>query len=184
MRPAIFAFLGLSGVGKSTMLRQLLNHIDFQHLQASEIIKTAKSQKTRVDTSDQLRFRNIDENQAILINEFWDRVDRQKKFVVLDGHSIIDTPDGIKEIDPRVFEELSLSHVIFLADNPSAIYLRRGNDITRNRPPREERELGYQQNIALISAWKISIHVGVPLSIVDHSQLIYVSRLFSLFAEE
>ena len=42
MTQPVVALLGLSGVGKSTILRKLAAHIAFQHLQASAIIKAAQ----------------------------------------------------------------------------------------------------------------------------------------------
>ena len=85
---------------------------------------------------DSLREANINENQQFLTIGFLRAVDPEAQIVIIDGHSVIDTPSGLVPIEPAVFAKLRIQRVIFLVDDPSEIFRRRAGDRSRNRPAR------------------------------------------------
>jgi len=171
MNQHAIAFLGLSGVGKSTLLRELSSHVEFQHLQASALIKegrqAAEAQEISTDT---LRHVNIDENQQLLIAGYERSINPKAKLVILDGHSVIDTPAGLVQIDPSVFSALGISRVIFLADKPAEIVQRRQSDTSRDRPIRSVGDIDVHQDVALLNALRICLELQVPLNVVTPAQ--------------
>ena len=57
--------IGLSGVGKSTLLRKLMGRVDFQHVQASALIKEGRQLAgDNVLSVDRLRDADLDANQG------------------------------------------------------------------------------------------------------------------------
>jgi adenylate kinase len=166
MTQSIIALVGISGVGKSTLLRAAAETVRFQHLQASALIKAAKEkQTTEAVVTDELRTADITDNQALLVQGFRDARDPSKNLIVLDGHTVIDTPNGLITIEPKVFEALGVTQFIFIADETTAIALRRANDHTRNRPQRSASELCHHQEQALLAALNAAIAIDVPLYI-------------------
>jgi adenylate kinase len=166
MTKSVVALVGISGVGKSTLLRAAAETIQFQHLQASALIKAAKEKQTaETVVTDDLRTADITDNQALLVQGFSDARDPSKTLIVLDGHTVIDTPNGLVTIEPKVFEALGVTQFIFIADEVATIALRRANDQTRNRPQRSASELSHHQEQALLAAFNAAIAIGVPLYI-------------------
>lgn len=180
MKPSIVALVGLSGVGKSTLLSAIAARVTFQHLQASTLIKQAKEvlSKTSVST-DQLRHADINDNQALLVEGFSRAIDQNAELVVLDGHSIIDTPSGLVRIEPRVFGQIGVKYFVFLAAAPALICSRRAGDTTRKRPVRSEGELRQHQHQALLAAFDAAQELDVPMTVVTGTQTSVVVDLFA-----
>jgi adenylate kinase len=71
MKQHVVALFGISGVGKSTLLREISDLVAFQHLEASALIRKGREAAGARDIStDTLRQLNIGENQQLLISEF------------------------------------------------------------------------------------------------------------------
>lgn len=156
------AVAGLSGVGKSTLLTRLKSAIPMQVLQASALIKEARTLRDGQNlTLDALRGADLDENQKLLAQGFARRVDRAAPLVVLDCHTIIETPSGIVRIDPRVFAPMNVRAMVFLEDEPEQIARRRRNDTTRRRPSAQN--LGSVQAEAMQQACTIAAELSIPL---------------------
>lgn len=179
MKPPIIAIVGLSGVGKSTLLKGIAARVPIQHLQASALIKQAREELSKVSVSaDQLRHANIADNQALLIQGFKRAMDPTAHVVVLDGHTIIDTPSGLVRIEPDVFSQVGVQQFVFLAAPPALIYARRAGDATRTRPARTEEELREHQHQALLSAFESAQHLDVPLTVITANQIGVLVELF------
>ena len=176
----LVGLLGISGVGKSTLLKKLSDPLSFQHLQASTLIKEGRQIAESVAVSiDNLRNANIDENQHFLTSGFLKAVDPKAEIVILDGHSVIDTPSGLVPIEATVFAKLGITKIIFLADDPTEIFSRRSGDSSRGRPERTIDELRQYQDAAILNACKICLELGVPLIVVSPSQQGYISHVLS-----
>jgi adenylate kinase len=158
------ALAGLSGVGKSTLLTRLKSVVQMQILQASALIKEARtSTEGGALTLDKLRAANLDENQRLLIQGFARRVDPAAHLVLLDCHTVIETPGELIRIDPHVFAAMEVTAMVFLEDEPEAIVRRRKNDATRQRPAATAQELGLVQTEAMRHARAIVEALSIPL---------------------
>lgn len=162
----VVALVGLSGVGKSTLLGQARNVITFQHLQASELIKAERrhQQEARL-AHDDLRATNINENQSLLVSGFV-RLAPKSGLIVVDGHTVIDTPTGLVEIPPSVFAAMDVSGFIAVVDDIANIASKRALDKTRSRPNRSHEDLSEHQRRSILAAYEAALALSVPLSVV------------------
>lgn len=161
------ALLGLSGVGKSTLIGQVGRCVPLLHLQASGLIKAEQAQRLQTqDTSEALRTGPVLDNQALLIAGFRRLTERAALPVVFDGHSVIDGRDGLVEIPSAVFAALGLDAVCFLFADPATICERRSRDTGRNRPIRDTRTLGAHQTFAATVAERIARDIDRPFYIL------------------
>jgi adenylate kinase len=158
----IVAVVGLSGVGKTSMLTTVMATHPFQRLGASQLIRDAR-QQSEVDS---LRNADIDENQYLLIKGFSNAVDPKAGLVVLDGHTVIETSWGLVTIPPDVFGRLGISAMLFVADFPNAIAERRTADQSRQRPVVGLDQLKQHQHAALLAAFDACMHLDIPLTVV------------------
>lgn len=151
------ALLGISGVGKSTLISKLREFIPLVHLQASDLIKMEQAYRAQdPDSSESLRTGPIIDNQALMITAFHREASATNLPVVFDGHSVIDGRDGLIEIPASVFSELRVNAICFLGADPEEIAKRRGADLDRERPYRDIATLTEHQEIAQAAARRIA----------------------------
>ena len=178
-RPTL-ALVGLSGVGKSTVLRAVSEHIQFQHLQASTLIKASREALAAAPiATDDLRRANINDNQALLIEGFRIARSPDASSVILDGHTVVDTPSGLVKIAPEVFGALGISGFVFVAEDAEVIFQRRRADQTRNRPDRSPEELDEQQTQALLAAFQAARALRVPLHVLSTSHIAQIRHVIA-----
>ncbi len=170
MTNKIIALLGVSGVGKSTVLNKLSSNLPFQHLQASAIIKERRAKlENQTLSNDDLRSFSINDNQQLLVDGFKEVVQASPRLAILDGHSAIETPSGVVLIEPSVFAAIGIAHLIFLVDHPSAIARRRDQDLSRKRPPASEQQLNTLQDTALLQASSIARELDIMMTVLQPS---------------
>lgn len=159
----LIALAGLSGTGKTTTLMTLIKRTHFEHLSASELIKEQRLiEANESASSEQLRKGDIQDNQKLFRVAFRRRANQVNIPVILDCHTLIDTPDGLKVMPVEIFEGLGLSHFTFLSVEPDQLAHRRRYDEARERPERSEEELLQHHNIALNQAKKVAGYLGIP----------------------
>lgn len=163
----VVALVGLSGVGKSTLLRHIAADIEFTHLEASQLIKSELQLQMKSRTSEELRKGNIAGNQHLLISGFQRAVGTRPGPFVVDGHVLIDTDTGIVEIASSVFEALGVELFCFVQAAPEQIVEQRLADAQRSRPNRTADEIAAQQDLGLIVCGRIARRLGVPAIIIS-----------------
>lgn len=163
------AFVGISGVGKSTFLKTALGTTPFLHLEASKLIKEELALVQReVQKSEDLRTGAVLDNQELLVRAFHRNASGHEGLVVLDGHTVVDTVTGLQRIPASVFAEMNVRLILFLQDEPEVIRSRRAADTTRVRPERSAQEIKTHQQEAILAAADISLEIGIPLRFVTH----------------
>jgi adenylate kinase len=156
----VIAVLGISGVGKSSLIRLAASHISLLHLTASSLIK---AQLAQAPTSEQLRAGPVIDNQELMLREFARQIATpEQPLIIFDGHNLIDTATGLLEIPRAVFAELRLNAIIFIEDAPDQIHARRLADKMRERPGRSVAELGEQQSRAIEYAIGLAGGLEIP----------------------
>lgn len=157
------ALLGLSGVGKSTLISEVAKRIPLLHLQASNLIKAEQAYREQTqESSEALRAGPVLDNQALMVAAF-DRLTKGATLpVVFDGHSIIDGRSGLIEIPSSVFAALGLDAICIMTAAPAMIFERRSHDIARERPPRDIQALAAQQALAIANAQRIARDLDRP----------------------
>lgn len=164
----VIILFGLSGVGKTTFLKRVALLSEFLHLQASDLIKMQfEVEEDSKLSSEQLRRGDINDNQMKLAIAFLNETKEHGGTIVLDGHSIIDAPEKLIKIQPAVLAPVNPTKIVFLKDSAEAIFQRRLNDRSRQRPSRTACELAEQQNIALEQAEAIAGALAVPILVVN-----------------
>ncbi|AIC29757.1 P-loop NTPase domain-containing protein (plasmid) [Rhizobium etli bv. mimosae str. IE4771] len=161
MTPLIIAFLGISGVGKSTFLRDSARTMSFQHLTAGYLIGQARDAEI---AHDYLRLQNISDNQDLLVKGFQIRRDAGAACVVLDGHAVIDGASGLEMIDVDIFRRLGVNAVAHLEADPQQIFANREGDGSRARPVRSADELREHQNLSLARSMAIAREMTIPFA--------------------
>ena len=162
------ALLGLSGVGKSTLIRRLHKKVPLIHLQASALIKAEQAYRAqRPESSECLRLGAIVDNQSLMIAAFQRAVTEADVPIVFDGHSVIDGHNGLVEIPTSVFAQLTLDAIFYLSAEPRLIFERREKDARRDRPLRNIQTLDQHQLIAHKTAERIAGEIGCPFCVID-----------------
>jgi adenylate kinase len=171
------AVIGVSGVGKSTLVERAAKHAPLLHLKASDLIK---ARLVTQQSSEQLRRGAVLDNQQLMLKEFAARVAAcDQGTVVFDGHSIIDTPGGLVEIPLTVFAAMKLDLIIFVEAVPEAIYSRRAADASRVRPARTASTLEGQQQRARNRAATFASKLHIPFHVIASDD---VAALLALIA--
>jgi len=179
----VIAPVGLSGVGKSTLLAQLEKRIPLAHFAASDVIKAALARlESQSVSSEELRLRPILNNQNLLVSGFARCTQGLNGLVVLDGHTVIDGSSGLIEIPAEVFGILRVRHILFLAAHPDQIAERRRNDSHRSRPHRSTEQIRAHQELAIRVAEKIAAELQISLTVIESGDLAYLHQFLCEFA--
>jgi adenylate kinase len=170
MSAKVAILVGVSGVGKSTFLKMLSRELEFQHLSAGELIEREKKRIAHTVDYDSLRFQDISDNQNKLISGFNREKDPMANLILLDGHTVIDTGNGIEPIPTKIFESLGIGFFVFLKAEPSQIIRQRTIDASRERPNLNIVEIEQQQNISLSLTKEIADKLSTPLEVMTAEQ--------------
>ncbi|MEQ9396130.1 ATP-binding protein [Haliea sp.] len=159
MKQTVVAVTGISGVGKTTFLRNAAKEIQFQHLTAGSLIATARA--TPDNSREELRHADLEENQRLLIHGFAQARDSEAALVVLDGHVIIDSEKGITLIPSQVFADLEVNLIVHLEADPIKISQHRAGDANRSRPQLPAKTLFLHQQRSKQHARDLASDLGI-----------------------
>lgn len=164
------ALLGLSGVGKTTLLMRLSGKLAFTHLEASRLIKAEQARRSvSAQSSETLRTGPVLDNQALLIAGFQREARSIDGAIVFDGHSVVDGGNGLIEIPAEVFAALELNAICILQATPAEILARRQSDSTRLRPARSAEVIAAHQKIATKVARAIAEQLNLPFALIGNA---------------
>jgi adenylate kinase len=162
------AVVGLSGVGKSTMIQHAAKDIALLHLQASALIKLEQEYRAGpVGSSEELRLGPVLDNQGLMLSAFARLTHEVRSLVVFDGHTIIDGATGPISIPADVFKALSCIRMVFLWAEPELIARRRNADRLRDRPTLTPDTLRQHQELAAAAGREICQELGIPLNMIN-----------------
>lgn len=168
MNQRTIAFVGISGVGKSTFLRSAAKKIAFQHLTAGSLICRARES---VSVRDLLRLQNLDENQRVLVAGFQMARASTSQLVVMDGHVIVDGADGLEAISSNVFAALGADAIVHLKAEPVQILTNREGEKSRDRPRLTLSQLADHQSRSLDAASTIALSLSIPFKLLTYEQI-------------
>lgn len=154
MNQKIIAITGISGVGKTTFIRNLAERFSFQHLTGGSLIARAKDRAAT--TRDKLRLLGLDENQRLLIEGFMAARDHDVETVIFDGHAVIDGLTGLASIPVGVFEAIGVCLMVHLEADPLEIQHNRTRDSDRLRPTLSPETLYFHQQYSRQHAMAIA----------------------------
>lgn len=168
MKGRVVAVLGISGVGKSTMISAFTQrHPSVLGVGASALLKQA----TAVMDTETLRtaaVSDIHANQQRLVSTFSDlRLRNPERHVIFDGHSLIDNDQGLVIVPTDVFVGLAPNRIVFIEDNADAILTRRLADASRIRPRRSAEEIAAHQRMAKEAACGYAVKLAIPFSTIQ-----------------
>ena len=179
----VIAIVGLSGVGKSTLIAAVSDHTPFLHLQASALIKAEQEFRASLkQNSEELRLGAVLSNQSLLVAAFLRATKDVTGLVVFDSHTLIDGKDGLVQIPASVFADVGCKHMAVILDEPSKISDRRRTDVARSRPFPPESALAEHQELALKAARRIAQALSIPITIhspqaLDEIKVLLVEQL-------
>lgn len=165
--PTALGVFGISGVGKTTLIRRYINR-------RPGVATTSGGrllQELKGKTGEELRQNaatNIQDSQAGLVDAFQKfRGSSAGHGIIFDGHTVIDTDTGIVDVPLDVISGLNLSAIVFVGDAPAVIATRRKNDTARQRPSRTLDTLAQHQERARYLAKTYAASLGIPFSEVS-----------------
>lgn len=163
----VVAVLGISGVGKTTMVSAFTRRHPWAHsVRASALLKEAVA----VHDTEALRTASapdIQANQDHLAAAFADLRHRHPdRHIIFDGHSLIDNDQGLVTVPVSTFLRLSPDLIVFLEDDPDVILARRLADVGRARPQRSSDEIRVHQDVAKEAALGYGAALPVPCIII------------------
>jgi adenylate kinase len=174
------ALVGISGVGKSTLIRFLAKSIELQHLSAGSLIREEKARRLEAVKHDNLRLADIEDNQQLLIDGFNRKRDNEAALVILDGHTVIDTNQKLEAIPASVFGALGIEVFIFLQADPAKILKRRILDTTRTRPIISIAEIRLHQEFAIKVTQTCAEQLSISCYIIENCDRSLIMNILKL----
>ncbi|MDW7798744.1 ATP-binding protein [Streptococcus canis] len=113
--------VGIHGVGKTTLLNNLKNDIQFTALSISDLIRQAGN---KIQSNNKFT-KNIVNNQELWKQELATYPFQEDEIVILDGHfTLLDSSGKIFELPYSTFEGLNVNKIILKTEDPSIIQNR------------------------------------------------------------
>lgn len=162
--PKTLFVCGIAGIGKTHLIARVLPQFPLAVTwRASAIIQEARD----VADPDLLRRMSRDEialSQGLLITGLERRRrESTSALIVLDGHSVVDSDDGLIDIAVETIRQLRVQVVVHLDDTVARIAARRASDNNRRRPARTIEQLSHYQSRSLANCKLYESRLGIEL---------------------
>lgn len=173
----VIAVFGISGVGKTWLASRLAAKRGMRHVQAGELMRQAREVlEGRPTTAEDLRKGPVLDNQTLLLLAFNEVRAAERRHIIFDGHSVVDTGTGLVEVPVAVIEGLCPGGIVFIRDEPHNIAVRRSDDPLRRRPQRSAAELAQHQRLALKVCEQYCAELNIPIVVVVSGDLDALDR--------
>jgi adenylate kinase len=170
-RLTIGAVLGISGVGKTFLIKQLAS----RRPELSWTSGGTLLERANAITRDDLRLAQkstIIMNQEIIRRSFVDFVSASEATVILfDGHCVINSGSELVPIPASVFKDLGIDRIAFVYDDPGLIQSRRVSDQSRNRAIQTVEEIAFEQDFARTTCAAIVQELQIPSCQVSNADI-------------
>jgi adenylate kinase len=164
--------IGLSGVGKGTVLEQtmLLADKDYKLINYGDrMLETAKNEDL-VDSRDELKELEPETNKRIQKQAAEEIVEEsEENDVIVETHAAIQTPFGyIPGLPKWTVENLEPEKIIMLTASPKAIWRRTQEDNSRDREHEEVEQIDEYQQVAREMASTGAVLTGAYLKTIEN----------------
>lgn len=177
----IVAVFGLSGVGKSTLIKNVLeNRSDFVRVSGGNLINNYLSTQNR-DQLRKLTKSKVLNNQEVLISNFIETKKTLKgKHIIFDGHCLIKNGEALTEIPTEVVKRISPNIIIFIDGTAEEVIKRRREDSLRpNREIETASQIDENRFLQKSICSKYSSELSIPLEIIYTSELDKFSEILN-----
>lgn len=173
----IILVLGVKGVGKSTLINQLLpvlkdsQVINFGTAMVDEAKKLGVKDREQLSSLSMIEQRKLQAHTAKKIHD----LSEQGQTVFVDTHAHYLSQKGrviLPGLPEELLSNLHPSLILLLLTEPGIIYERRSNDEKngkRHRNPESIQEIKNIQKLEIITATDISTDFGIPIKILDRT---------------
>lgn len=166
--------VGIPGVGKSTVITNILNTLSKQGID----IKIAEFGTIMFEQAKLLSISNRDELRKLSLEQQGSLQEMASNYifslkneiVIIDTHLFINTAEGYYPgIPNKLLNILNPSHLILLTANSNEVYERRKTDIARQRDMISADDICNELHISKIMIASSSIFSGCPFSIIQNN---------------
>ncbi len=138
----------------------------FQHVTGGSLIAAARN--ATLDGRDTMRYADLDENQRLLVEGFSLARDPGAELIIMDGHVVIDSGEGLTKISSDVFRALDVKAIVHLEADSPRLAQNRSRDTFRSRPRYDSDILKMHQDISRSHARSIASNLRIDFYIVEH----------------
>lgn len=164
--------LGLSGVGKSTVLEeaQLISDIDYETVNYGDEMFEVAKEKGLVDKRDEMKELGVEtykELQKEAAENIFEKAEEQN--IILDTHAAIKTPHGyIPGLPKWSIEKLNPDKLVMFTASPQEIFNRSQSDNDRDREHENVEDIREYQEVAREMASTNAVQTGAYLKIIEN----------------
>jgi adenylate kinase len=162
--PKVVFVCGISGVGKSHLLRRYAElRKDLTVISAGGLITHARAARDR-DALRNLSTTDLHESQQLLVDGLRGLLPTiSASLLIIDGHALIDNNEDDPYLVPlEVFDSLAPDGLVHIESPPDAIAERRRSDHSRVRPERSIEELTHHQELSAARTLQIGRRLAIP----------------------
>jgi adenylate kinase len=180
----VVTVFGLSGVGKSWMISRYAASANVAHVQASQLMRTARAaQVGQAVTSEDLRRGPVLDNQSLLTDAFAKVLATEVRPIIFDGHCLVDVGDKPIEIPVEVIRQLQPIGIVLVYAPADEIIQRRESDTLRERPTRTADTLTAQHNQCVSICANYAEQLGISFKQVRAGDERCFARFISQFLQ-